>query len=102
RRKRAADPPRPCRMTLETAMEQRTHRRTRRALLLAAATTSIAGRTAFAQDKYPSRPIEFIVPWGAGGGADQVARALGQLLEPILGVPLPIQIGRAACRDSVQ
>lgn len=43
----------------------------------------------FAQDRYPSRPIEFIVPWGPGGGADQVARKLGQLLEPELKVSLP-------------
>ncbi|MGH8664416.1 MAG: tripartite tricarboxylate transporter substrate binding protein, partial [Burkholderiales bacterium] len=43
-----------------------------------------------AQEKYPSRPINFIVPWGAGGGADQTARAAAQLLEPILGVSLPV------------
>jgi tripartite-type tricarboxylate transporter receptor subunit TctC len=46
--------------------------------------------TALAQDKYPSRPIEFIVPWGPGGGADQVARKLGQLLEPELKVSIPV------------
>jgi tripartite-type tricarboxylate transporter receptor subunit TctC len=46
--------------------------------------------TAQAQEKYPSRPINFIVPWGAGGGADQTARAAAQLMEPILGVSLPI------------
>ena len=34
-----------------------------------------------AQDKYPSRPIDFIVPWGPGGGSDQTARQIGQLLE---------------------
>ncbi len=43
-----------------------------------------------AQEKYPSRPINFIVPWGAGGGADQTARAAAQQLEPILGVSLPV------------
>ena len=42
-----------------------------------------------AQDRYPSRPIDFIVPWGPGGGADQVARKLAQLLEPELKVSLP-------------
>ncbi len=71
-------------------MERHTHRRTRRALLLAAAATPFAARPALAQSKYPSRPVEFIVPWGAGGGADQVARALAQLVEPTLGVSLPI------------
>lgn len=45
---------------------------------------------AFAEDKYPSRPIDFIVPWGPGGGADQVARKAGHLMEPMLGVSLPV------------
>ena len=35
---------------------------------------------ALAQDKYPSRPIEFIVPWGPGGGADQLARKIAPAL----------------------
>lgn len=43
-----------------------------------------------AQEKYPSRPIEFIVPWGAGGGSDQTARMLSQLLEKELDVSLPV------------
>jgi tripartite-type tricarboxylate transporter receptor subunit TctC len=47
-------------------------------------------QAAAAEDSYPSRPIEFIVPWGAGGGADQVARKLGQLLEPQLKVSIPV------------
>ena len=43
-----------------------------------------------AQEKYPSRPIEFIVPWGPGGGSDQTARMLASLLEPELKVSLPV------------
>jgi tripartite-type tricarboxylate transporter receptor subunit TctC len=42
-----------------------------------------------AQD-YPSRPIEFIVPWGPGGGADQVARKAAKIMEPKLKVSLPV------------
>jgi tripartite-type tricarboxylate transporter receptor subunit TctC len=42
-----------------------------------------------AQD-YPARPIEFIVPWGPGGGADQVARKLAKLMEPKLKVSMPV------------
>ena len=38
---------------------------------------------AAAQEAYPTRPIEFIVPWGPGGGADQVARKSGVMLEAI-------------------
>jgi tripartite-type tricarboxylate transporter receptor subunit TctC len=45
---------------------------------------------ATAQEKYPSRPITFIVPWGAGGGADQTARAAAQIMEPMLGVSMPV------------
>jgi len=44
----------------------------------------------FAQDKYPSRPIEFVVPWGPGGGADQLARKAAPLMEKELKVSLPV------------
>jgi len=45
---------------------------------------------AIAQEKYPSRPIEFIVPWGPGGGADQLARKAAKLMEEDLKVSLPV------------
>ena len=45
---------------------------------------------ALAQDKYPSRPIEFVVPWGPGGGADQLARKAAPLMEKELKVSLPV------------
>ena len=45
---------------------------------------------AAAEDKYPSRPIELIVPFGPGGGADQLARLTGKLLEPIVGQGIPV------------
>jgi tripartite-type tricarboxylate transporter receptor subunit TctC len=40
--------------------------------------------------EFPSRPIEFVVPWGPGGGADQVARKLAKLMEPKLKVSMPV------------
>ena len=43
-----------------------------------------------AQEKYPSRPIEFIVPWGPGGGADQVARKAGKMMEEDLKISFPV------------
>lgn len=43
-----------------------------------------------AQTKYPSRPISFICPWGAGGGTDQVARMLAVFLEKDLGQPVTV------------
>jgi tripartite-type tricarboxylate transporter receptor subunit TctC len=45
---------------------------------------------ASAQEKFPSRPIEMIVTFGPGGGADAMGRKMSQLLEPILKVPLPV------------
>ena len=45
---------------------------------------------AHAQDKYPNRPIEMVVTFGPGGGADTMARKMSQILEKSLGVPLPV------------
>src|SRR6185437_16817585 len=39
---------------------------------------------------YPERPIELIVPWGPGGGADQLARLVSKLMEPIFGQGIPV------------
>jgi tripartite-type tricarboxylate transporter receptor subunit TctC len=47
-----------------------------------------AGVPAHAQ--YPERPIELIVPWGPGGGADQLARLVSKLAEPALGQGIPV------------
>ena len=66
------------------------HRNVRRSLLIAGAAAALAPRFSFAQDKYPSRPVEFIVPWGAGGGADQLARRTGKLMEGELKVSIPV------------
>ena len=60
-----------------------------RSLTLAALLLLLAA-PAVAQEKYPGRPIDFIVPWGTGGGADGMARELGSLTQPILGVALPV------------
>jgi putative tricarboxylic transport membrane protein len=39
---------------------------------------------------YPERPITMIVPWGAGGGTDAVARFFGAYLERELGQPVNV------------
>jgi tripartite-type tricarboxylate transporter receptor subunit TctC len=57
---------------------------------LAAVVIACGAAAVQAQEKYPSRPIEFIVPWGPGGGADQVARKSAQLVEKDLGASLPV------------
>jgi tripartite-type tricarboxylate transporter receptor subunit TctC len=50
----------------------------------------LAAPGASAQEKYPSRPIDFICTWGTGGGADAMARQIGALSQPLLGVALPV------------
>ncbi len=49
--------------------------------------------TLFAMDKpngFPERPIIMIVPYGAGGGSDQVSRAMATALESVVGVPIEV------------
>ena len=43
-----------------------------------------------ARAEYPERPIELIVPWGPGGGADQLARLVSKLAETMLGQGIPV------------
>ncbi|HSV84421.1 MAG TPA: tripartite tricarboxylate transporter substrate binding protein [Ramlibacter sp.] len=52
----------------------------RRHILLAAGGACIAGRTFAQQAPWPSRPVRWIVPWGAGGAADLTARTIAQKL----------------------
>ena len=40
--------------------------------------------------QYPERPIELIVPWGPGGGADQLARLVAKAMEPMIGQGVPV------------
>ena len=44
-----------------------------------------------AQERYPSRPIQLIVPSPPGGGTDIFARQLADLVEPILGAKLVVE-----------
>ena len=63
---------------------------TRRSLLIAGSALAVAPRMALSQDKYPARPIDVIVPWGPGGGADQLARLTAKLMEPLVKTSLPV------------
>ena len=61
------------------------------ALLSTLSTLALASAPpALAQEKYPSRPVEMVVTFGPGGGADAMGRKLSQLLEKQLGVPFPV------------
>jgi len=44
--------------------------------------------TAQAQSNYPNKPINFIVPYGAGGGADSRSRQIAQKMSMILQQPI--------------
>ena len=44
----------------------------------------------FAQSNYPNKPINLIVPYGAGGSADSRSRQLGQKMSLILKQPIVI------------
>ena len=60
---------------------------TRRAFTRIALAASLSG--AWAQ-QFPDRPLTMIVPWGAGGGTDAVARMIATLMEKDLGQPVNV------------
>lgn len=43
------------------------------------------------ESKYPERPIEVVVGWGAGGGTDVFARAMAKAVKDPLGVAIPVK-----------
>src|SRR2546425_3241591 len=55
---------------------------------LVAALLFFAAAAAHAQ--YPQRPVQLIVPWGAGGGTDATARIIASLLERELKQPINV------------
>jgi tripartite-type tricarboxylate transporter receptor subunit TctC len=67
-----------------------TRREFGRGIVAVGAGTLYGVRPAAAQEKYPSRPIDFVCTWGTGGGADAMARQIGSLAQPVLGVALPV------------
>ena len=44
----------------------------------------------FAQEKYPSKPIQLIIPWGPSGGSDQTGRLIANQLEQELKISVPV------------
>ena len=60
---------------------------TRRALLALSLVAAASGAMA---QSWPDRPITMIVPWGAGGGTDAVARMIASLVERDLGQPVNV------------
>jgi tripartite-type tricarboxylate transporter receptor subunit TctC len=66
----------------------------RRALLIGASalagTAGLAAPAAFSQDKYPSRPIKFVIPFPAGGPTDVLGRRYAERLSTMLGQPVVV------------
>ncbi|MDO9707491.1 Bug family tripartite tricarboxylate transporter substrate binding protein [Paracraurococcus lichenis] len=64
----------------------------RRSLLGAGAALIVSplATPALAQPKWPSRPVQMICPWAAGGGTDAVVRIVATLLEKELGQPFNV------------
>jgi len=56
----------------------------------AAIVVFIQANSASSESAYPSKPIIIVVPYAAGGGADQLARKIGQLLSTKLQQPVLI------------
>lgn len=50
----------------------------------------LAAASVQAQERFPARPIEVIVPTPPGGGVDIVARLLASLIEPALGTKVVV------------
>src|SRR5215470_9729016 len=65
-----------------------------RALLIALAAISISAEQAAAQERaqdYPSRQVNFIVPFAPGGGTDILGRMFGQKLSDRFGKPFVVE-----------
>ncbi|MDH3319881.1 MAG: tripartite tricarboxylate transporter substrate binding protein [Betaproteobacteria bacterium] len=59
-------------------------------LILKIAAVLAALAAGAAQAQYPQRPIQLIVPWGAGGGTDATARIIASLMEKDLKQPINV------------
>jgi tripartite-type tricarboxylate transporter receptor subunit TctC len=59
-------------------------------ILLSAFAAAVAAPLPAAADWKPSRPVNLIVPWAAGGSTDQITRLTAAQLEPLLGQTIVI------------
>jgi len=60
-------------------------------IVLSACVLALGAAQAPAQDKYPSKPIKVVVPFGPGSATDIVMRIVGEHMRPILGQPVLIE-----------
>ena len=62
----------------------------RRAFVQSMSALSLAAPLAWAQDKYPSKPITWVCPYAAGGNADSRSRQVAKAMSALLGQPIII------------
>lgn len=60
------------------------------ALALGTSVLTLGATLSLAQEWQPDRPINLIVPWGAGGSTDQVTRVTAPILAEALGVDVVV------------
>src|SRR3954468_448587 len=63
----------------------------RRTVLQSAGAFAVVPSAAFAQEKYPSKPVTLVCPYSAGGNADQRSRQIGRYLSTALGQPILVE-----------
>jgi tripartite-type tricarboxylate transporter receptor subunit TctC len=62
----------------------------KRRLCLQALPAFVAAPAVFAAEKYPSKPISWICPYGAGGSADTRSRLVAKVMSTQLGQPIVV------------
>lgn len=65
-------------------------------VLASCSASKSSGKEAGNSDAYPEKSIDLIVPFGAGGGTDQIARSVANALEKELGQPVVVTNKAAA------
>src|SRR5262245_5160309 len=63
-----------------------------RVALLTIALGAIVAGVALAQAKYPSRPVEVVVPFAPGGGTDNLMRTIVGIIDENKWSPVPINV----------
>jgi tripartite-type tricarboxylate transporter receptor subunit TctC len=81
---------RPTRASIPSVNPEKAYTMKRRVLLQALGAASVVPAQVWAQDKYPSKPITWVVGYAAGGNADSRSRQMAKAMGQLLGVPITI------------